>query len=223
MERQPVEVTIPSLRLGGSHTAPEPGAGAVVFAHGSGSSRRSPRNRFVAEGCVMPGWARCCSTCSGRRRPRTGARSSTSRCSPGDCWAPPTGWPRPPARAGPCRSATSAPRTGAAAALVAAAARPGRGARRRLARRPARPRGAAGAATRARADAAGRRRSRHGGARRSTARPRPSSPAARTACPWCEGAGHLFEEPGALEAVVRLAADWFGARLADARVDAGAA
>ena len=29
------------------------------------------------------------------------------------------------------------------------------------------------------------------------------------------GAGHLFEEPGALEAVVRLAADWFGARLAD--------
>ena len=50
MERQPSEVTIPSLKLGGSYAAPEPGAGVVVFAHGSGSSRRSPRNRFVAEG-----------------------------------------------------------------------------------------------------------------------------------------------------------------------------
>jgi putative phosphoribosyl transferase len=30
-------------------TVPEPAAGAVIFAHGSGSSRRSPRNRHVAE------------------------------------------------------------------------------------------------------------------------------------------------------------------------------
>ena len=39
-----------------------------------------------------------------------------------------------------------------------------------------------------------------------------------------EGAGHLFEEPGALDAVARLAIDWFGAHLpADARPVAGAA
>jgi putative phosphoribosyl transferase len=28
-----------------------------------------------------------------------------------------------------------------------------------------------------------------------------------------EGAGHLFEEPGTLDAVVALARDWFGARI----------
>ena len=39
-----------------------------------------------------------------------------------------------------------------------------------------------------------------------------------------EGAGHLFEEPGALDAVARLAIEWFGAHLpADARPVAGAA
>ncbi len=44
------EVTVPigSVRVGGRLTSP-PGARAiVVFAHGSGSSRHSPRNRFVA-------------------------------------------------------------------------------------------------------------------------------------------------------------------------------
>ena len=35
--------------LEGELTVPEPAAGAVIFAHGSGSSRRSPRNRHVAE------------------------------------------------------------------------------------------------------------------------------------------------------------------------------
>ncbi|MFJ3169657.1 phosphoribosyltransferase family protein [Streptomyces roseus] len=49
-ERSGVEVAVeaPGLRLPGELTLP-PGAGAVVvFAHGSGSSRRSPRNRRVA-------------------------------------------------------------------------------------------------------------------------------------------------------------------------------
>ncbi len=36
------------LRLVGHLTIPEECAGLVVFAHGSGSSRHSPRNRFVA-------------------------------------------------------------------------------------------------------------------------------------------------------------------------------
>jgi putative phosphoribosyl transferase len=35
-------------RLGGHLTVPEHATGVVVFAHGSGSSRHSPRNRFVA-------------------------------------------------------------------------------------------------------------------------------------------------------------------------------
>jgi hypothetical protein len=48
--REPIEVTIPPLGLGGSYAPPEPGAGVVVFAHGSGNSRFSPRNRHVAAG-----------------------------------------------------------------------------------------------------------------------------------------------------------------------------
>ena len=38
-----------SVRLGGHLTVPEEAIGVVVFAHGSGSSRHSPRNRFVAD------------------------------------------------------------------------------------------------------------------------------------------------------------------------------
>jgi putative phosphoribosyl transferase len=36
------------FRLGGHLTVPDGASGVVVFAHGSGSSRHSPRNRFVA-------------------------------------------------------------------------------------------------------------------------------------------------------------------------------
>lgn len=45
-----VEVTVGAHRLGGRLTIPEASVGTVVFAHGSGSSRHSPRNRYVAEG-----------------------------------------------------------------------------------------------------------------------------------------------------------------------------
>jgi putative phosphoribosyl transferase len=43
-----VEVVCPSARLDGHLTVPRAHRGLVVFAHGSGSSRLSPRNRFVA-------------------------------------------------------------------------------------------------------------------------------------------------------------------------------
>jgi putative phosphoribosyl transferase len=44
------EVSIPlkGLRLGGELIIPEQATGLVLFAHGSGSSRHSPRNQFVA-------------------------------------------------------------------------------------------------------------------------------------------------------------------------------
>ena len=42
----PVEA---GLTLGATLTVPDDAAGIVVFAHGTGSSRFSPRNRFVAE------------------------------------------------------------------------------------------------------------------------------------------------------------------------------
>jgi len=43
-----VEVEAGSARLAGHLTLPEHAVGVVVFAHGSGSSRHSPRNRYVA-------------------------------------------------------------------------------------------------------------------------------------------------------------------------------
>ncbi|MGW3267571.1 phosphoribosyltransferase family protein [Streptomyces sp. NPDC001056] len=51
------EVTVPAgaVRLGGNLTLPEDALGIVVFAHGSGSSRHSPRNRYVAEGLHRAG------------------------------------------------------------------------------------------------------------------------------------------------------------------------
>jgi len=44
-----VQVSDGVARLGGHLTLPEQMTGIVVFAHGSGSSRHSPRNRFVAD------------------------------------------------------------------------------------------------------------------------------------------------------------------------------
>lgn len=44
-----VEVPIDSISLEGLLTIPEKPIGVVLFVHGSGSSRHSPRNNFVAE------------------------------------------------------------------------------------------------------------------------------------------------------------------------------
>ena len=54
-----LEVVIPSgtVRLGGHLTVPEAPPGIVVFAHGSGSSRLSPRNQAVAGALHQAGLA----------------------------------------------------------------------------------------------------------------------------------------------------------------------
>ena len=43
-----MEITAERAWLPGQLCVPEAAVGLVVFAHGSGSSRHSPRNRFVA-------------------------------------------------------------------------------------------------------------------------------------------------------------------------------
>ncbi len=43
-----VEIKVQDVRLPATLNVPEKALGVVVFAHGSGSSRHSPRNRFVA-------------------------------------------------------------------------------------------------------------------------------------------------------------------------------
>ena len=43
-----VEIDLPEVVLSGDLTMPEGARALVIFAHGSGSSRHSTRNRFVA-------------------------------------------------------------------------------------------------------------------------------------------------------------------------------
>lgn len=45
---EPVKIPIDDFELSGDLVCPEGATGVVVFAHGSGSSRLSPRNQFVA-------------------------------------------------------------------------------------------------------------------------------------------------------------------------------
>jgi putative phosphoribosyl transferase len=48
-ERLEVEIPAGNVRLEGELTIPDEATGVVLFAHGSGSSRHSPRNQHVAE------------------------------------------------------------------------------------------------------------------------------------------------------------------------------
>ena len=54
---QAVRIDLRTGIIEGTLTVPEPAHGAVLFAHGSGSSRHSPRNRFVAESLREAGMA----------------------------------------------------------------------------------------------------------------------------------------------------------------------
>lgn len=54
---EPVEVTAGEVRLAGDLTMPEHASGIVAFAHGSGSGRLSPRNRYVADALNRAGLA----------------------------------------------------------------------------------------------------------------------------------------------------------------------
>ena len=53
---QGVEMVVPPVGAGATLTIPAGARGIVLFAHGSGSSRLSPRNRFVASGLHSAGF-----------------------------------------------------------------------------------------------------------------------------------------------------------------------
>jgi putative phosphoribosyl transferase len=56
-DEQQVRIAIGQTALEGNLTVPDRASGIVVFAHGSGSGRHSPRNQFVAEQLVAAGLA----------------------------------------------------------------------------------------------------------------------------------------------------------------------
>ena len=51
-----VEIPLGGVRLGGTLCVPRDAKGVVLFAHGSGSSRNSPRNIFVSDVLVAEGF-----------------------------------------------------------------------------------------------------------------------------------------------------------------------
>lgn len=57
VERHSWRVPLDDVQLDGDLTLPEAAQGLVLFAHGTGSSRHSPRNRFVAASLVEAGLA----------------------------------------------------------------------------------------------------------------------------------------------------------------------
>jgi putative phosphoribosyl transferase len=57
LEDRPVHVRAGAVNLQGDLRIPPGARGIVVFAHGSGSGRQSPRNRFVADVLVTAGLA----------------------------------------------------------------------------------------------------------------------------------------------------------------------
>jgi putative phosphoribosyl transferase len=207
-----MEVTIPPLGLGGSYAEPAPGAGVVVFAHGSGSSRFSPRNRLVAEALqqaglgtllfdlLLPGEAE-------DRRKVFDIPLLAERLVQGTQWLLASRGVMPIGYFGAS--------TGAGAALVAAADR--QVAVRAVVSRGGRP------------DLAGTEALKRvraptllivGGLDTEVLalnRAAAAQLGAEAVIRVVEGASHLFEEPGTLEAAAALARDWFLPRIGKER------
>jgi dienelactone hydrolase len=204
---QPVQVGAGRTALPGDLAVPDHARGVVLFAHGSGSSRRSPRNQRVAASLHHARFATLLMDLLTDEEERVDRRTRELRFDIPLLAGRLTGaidWlSRHQATAGLPVGAFGAS-TGAAAALIAAAERQDEV--RAVVSRGGRPDLAGDALPRVRApvllivgsadtavvglnEQAGRR-------------------LARAELSLVAGATHLFDEPGALEQVMRLAADW---------------
>ena len=209
---QPVRLTVDGVVLPGDLTRPPAGGGVVLFAHGSGSSRHSPRNRRVAGRLQRAGFGTLLLDLLTAAEEELDRRSRELRFDIGllarrlvgavDWLADRFG--------GELRVGLFGASTGAAGALVAAAERPDRVTA--VVSRGGRP------------DLAGRALGRVraptllivGGADPQVLtlnRQAAGQLAAEHRLEVVPGAGHLFEEPGALDEVARLAAAWFSDHL----------
>jgi dienelactone hydrolase len=202
--------------LDGDLSLPDSTAGVVLFAHGSGSSRHSPRNRAVAGALNRRGMATLLVDLLTADEERIDARTGQLRFDIGllaDRLVGIIDWlgARPETAALPVGLFGAS--TGAAAALVAAAKRPETV--RAVVSRGGRPDLAGPALAEVNAPTlliVGARdvtvlelNERASNAMR--------APVELRIIP---GATHLFEEPGTLEQVAELAADWFGMHLTPA-------
>ena len=213
-EIQQVEIPVSeSAAVFGDLTLPADARGAVVFAHGTGSGRHSPRNRQVAEALIARGMATLLMDLLTEQEEAADRRGAATRFDIGLLarrlqLAADTLAANPVTASLPLGYFGAS--TGAAAALVAAA---GDARVTAVVSRGGRPDLAGNALPAVRAPTlliVG------GDDPTVLDLNRQAMDAMR-----CErdlavvdGATHLFEEPGALEQVAALAADWFGSRLA---------
>jgi putative phosphoribosyl transferase len=209
-----VRLSLSSAELEGSLTLPEEARGLVLFAHGSGSSRHSPRNRYVAEILQGAGLGTLLMDLLTQEEDAVDQFTRQFRFDIGllaDRLAGAIDWLEQQLEARELPIGLFGASTGAAAALQAAAARPNRV--RAVVSRGGRPDLAGEALEHVQAptllivgaddtpviplnDAALRRI---------------KAPAEMRLVP---GASHLFEEPGTLAAASALARDWFVRHLA---------
>ena len=101
---RPIKIATGAVTLEGDLAIPDGARGIVLFAHGSGSSRHSPRNRFVAETLDDGGLATLLFDLLTRGGRASGAVHAPSplRHRPagrGGSWTPPTGCASSPRRA----------------------------------------------------------------------------------------------------------------------------
>ena len=203
---EPVHVPIGHHRWPpGTLALPPHPAGVVLFAHGSGSSRLSPRNRFVADRLFAAnvGWLLFDLLTEGEAESRAAVFDIpllAERLRQATSWV--AEYPATRDLAPGYFGAS----TGAAAALVAAAGDPRI---RAVVSRGGRPDLAGAALRQVRAPTlliVGRRRSRCARAEPAQALQELGGLKEMVVVPR---ATHLFEEPGALEAVAGHAAEWF--------------
>jgi len=203
------EVSIPleKVRLAGTLTLPQAPRGIVLFAHGSGSSRHSPRNRFVANALVEAGVGTLLFDLLTTDEDRSYATRFDIALL-GERLLAATGWLRTQAACGTAPLGYFGASTGAAAALVAAAEQ-GAGIAAVVSRGGRPDLAGAAALARVRAptlllvggeDPVVIELNRDAYAHLRCAKELQIIP----------GATHLFEEPGTLESVAALAAEWFG-------------
>jgi len=198
--------------LPGDLARPDAAAGVVLFAHGSGSSRHSPRNRTVAAGLNRAGLGTLLLDLLTDDEERADAQTAALRFDIGLLTRRLTAaidWLDTSQPAGVPLGLFGAS-TGAAGALAAAAARPGPV--RAVVSRGGRPDLAGPALGEVGLPVlliVGGRDPEVAELNRTAARQLGGPSEIRTV----PGATHLFEEPGALDQVTELAASWFGQHL----------
>jgi putative phosphoribosyl transferase len=212
--RQAVSIDVDPTPLPGDLVVPEGSRGVVVFAHGSGSSRRSPRNVAVADSLNRSELSTLLFDLLTPEEAEDRSLVFDVDLLAGRLEAA-ARWVRDRSGLGDVPLAFFGASTGAAAALVAAS-RPGNEVSS-IVSRGGRPDLAGDALERVRAPTllivGSEDRDVLELNRQAERRIR-----AETRLEVIPGAGHLFEEPGALETVAELAAAWISERLAAERL-----